>query len=43
MTGSESQNVTDYPNSNTIFMVWKLVDIQAERGFSTIVCIGAQS
>ena len=22
----ESQNVTDYPNSNTIFMVWRLVD-----------------
>jgi putative iron-dependent peroxidase len=22
----ESQNVTDYPNSNTIFMVWKLND-----------------
>lgn len=22
----ESQNVTDYPNSNTIFMVWKLKD-----------------
>lgn len=26
MAGAESQNVTDYPNSNTIFMVWKLVD-----------------
>lgn len=24
--GIESQNVTDYPNSNTIFMVWKLGD-----------------
>ncbi|SHM12600.1 Dyp-type peroxidase [Chryseobacterium polytrichastri] len=24
--GIESQNVTDYPNSNTIFMVWKLND-----------------
>ncbi|WP_261510344.1 Dyp-type peroxidase [Chryseobacterium paludis] len=24
--GLESQNVTDYPNSNTIFMVWKLND-----------------
>ncbi|MDQ0592051.1 putative iron-dependent peroxidase [Chryseobacterium ginsenosidimutans] len=22
----ESQNVTDYPNTNTIFMVWRLVD-----------------
>ncbi|WP_259109780.1 Dyp-type peroxidase [Chryseobacterium sp. JUb7] len=22
----ESQNVTDYPNSNTIFMVWRLMD-----------------
>ncbi|KQT24632.1 peroxidase [Chryseobacterium sp. Leaf405] len=22
----ESQNVTDYPNTNTIFMVWKLID-----------------
>jgi putative iron-dependent peroxidase len=22
----ESQNVTDYPNTNTIFMVWKLMD-----------------
>jgi putative iron-dependent peroxidase len=26
MPGIESQNVTDYPNSNTIFMVWRLVD-----------------
>ena len=25
MTGAESQNVTDYPNSNTIFMVWRLM------------------
>lgn len=23
---NESQNVTDYPNTNTIFMVWKLAD-----------------
>ncbi|GAA5092539.1 Dyp-type peroxidase [Chryseobacterium ginsengisoli] len=26
MMNIESQNVTDYPNSNTIFMVWRLVD-----------------
>lgn len=26
MNTIESQNVTDYPNSNTIFMVWKLND-----------------
>ncbi|MCE3074987.1 Dyp-type peroxidase [Chryseobacterium gwangjuense] len=26
MPNIESQNVTDYPNSNTIFMVWRLVD-----------------
>ncbi|MBE4951093.1 Dyp-type peroxidase [Chryseobacterium culicis] len=26
MNTIESQNVTDYPNSNTIFMVWKLHD-----------------
>ncbi|HCM32752.1 Dyp-type peroxidase [Chryseobacterium sp.] len=26
MSTIESQNVTDYPNSNTIFMVWKLHD-----------------
>lgn len=26
MSSIESQNVTDYPNSNTIFMVWKLHD-----------------
>lgn len=26
MKSIESQNVTDYPNSNTIFMVWRLVD-----------------
>lgn len=22
----ESQNVTDYPNTNTIFMVWRLIN-----------------
>lgn len=36
--GLESQNVTDYPNSNTIFMVWKLNDNPQLKSIFQQVC-----
>ncbi|MFC3160197.1 putative iron-dependent peroxidase [Chryseobacterium arachidis] len=34
----ESQNVTDYPNSNTIFMVWRLIDDPKLKGTFQQLC-----
>ncbi|MFP3834401.1 Dyp-type peroxidase [Chryseobacterium sp. SIMBA_028] len=40
MSTIESQNVTDYPNSNTIFMVWKLHDsLQLKDAFQNLCAL----
>ncbi|WP_419869482.1 Dyp-type peroxidase [Chryseobacterium sp. CT-SW4] len=37
---SDSQNVTDYPNANTIFMVWKLKDSpQLKESFQSLCAL----